>query len=67
MRFERVEDELEPDLERAVTYLLAGLRSITSEGWRLEDIVPALLAVTAVGVVSQALAFTALRSRVRRD
>jgi ABC-2 type transport system permease protein len=49
-----------------VTYLLAGLRSITSEGWVAADILPAVGAVLLVGVLSQGLAFAALRSRVRR-
>jgi len=50
-----------------VTYLLAGLRSITSEGWVLEDILAAVAAVGVVGIASQALAFGALRARVRRE
>ena len=49
-----------------VTYLLGGLRTITSEGWVLTDILAAVGAVAAVGLVSQGLAFAALRSRVRR-
>jgi ABC-2 type transport system permease protein len=48
-----------------VTYLLAGLRAITSDGWVLADIVPALAAIGLVALVSFTLAFTALRSRVR--
>lgn len=49
-----------------VTYLLAGLRSITSEGWVWGDILAALGAIVGVGLVSQGLAIAALRSRVRR-
>ena len=49
-----------------VTYLLAGLRSLVMEGWDLEALAKGMAAVAVVGVVSQALAFTALRGRVRR-
>ena len=49
-----------------VTYLLAGLRSLISEGWVPSDLVPAVAAVAVVGAVSFALAFSALRARVRR-
>ena len=49
-----------------VTYLLAGLRALISSGWVLADLLPALGAVGGVGVVSFALAFSALRARVRR-
>jgi len=47
-----------------VTYLLAGLRSLTTEGWVAGDLLAAVAAIVGVGVVSQALAFSALRSRV---
>jgi ABC-2 type transport system permease protein len=49
-----------------VTYLLAGLRALISDGWVLNDISLALGAVLLVGSVSFGLAFTALRARVRR-
>ncbi|AHY46046.1 ABC-type multidrug transport system permease component [Rubrobacter radiotolerans] len=49
-----------------VTYLLAGLRALISNGWT-GDILPALLAVALVGLVSFSLAFSALRARVRRS
>jgi ABC-2 type transport system permease protein len=49
-----------------VTYLLAGLRSLIMEGWVVEDLVKALLAVAAVGAVSMTMAFLALRGRVKR-
>jgi len=49
-----------------VTYLLAGLRALISSGWVLADLLPALGAVGGVGVLSFALAFSALRARVRR-
>lgn len=49
-----------------VTYLLAALRSLVSEGWEWRTLAEGLAAVAAVGVVTQTLAFTALRSRVAR-
>ena len=49
-----------------VTYLLAGLRALISDGWTFSDIVPAVGAVALVGAISFALAFSALRARVRR-
>lgn len=49
-----------------VTYLLAGLRSLISSGWSPSDLLPAIGAVVGVGVVSFALAFSALRARVSR-
>lgn len=48
-----------------VTYLLAGLRSLISSGWQPQDLLPAVGAVALVGLVSFALAFSALRARVR--
>ncbi len=50
-----------------VTYLLAGLRALISEGWVLSDLLPAIAAVAAVGAVSFALAFSALSARVRNS
>ena len=50
-----------------VTYLLAGLRSLVSEGWEAGDLLPAAGAVAGVGLLSFALAFAALRARVRRS
>ncbi|WP_119068941.1 ABC transporter permease [Rubrobacter indicoceani] len=49
-----------------VTYLLAGLRSLISDGWST-DIFPAIGAVAVVGAISFGLAFSALRARVRRS
>ncbi len=49
-----------------VTYLLAGLRALISSGWVPSDLLPAIGAVVGVGVVSFALAFSALRARVSR-
>lgn len=49
-----------------ITYLLAALRSLLSDGWIWADLWPGLLAIAGVGAVSFALAFTALRGRVSR-
>jgi ABC-2 type transport system permease protein len=49
-----------------VTYLLAGMRSLTSVGWDGSALGQALVAVAAVGVLSMSLALAALRGRVRR-
>ena len=49
-----------------VTYLLAGLRALISDGWVATDLLSAAGAVLAVGLVSFGLAFAALRARVRR-
>ena len=50
-----------------VTYLLAGLRSLISDGWVPSDLLPAVAAIAAVGAVSFYLAFSALRARVRSN
>ncbi|MGQ0825724.1 MAG: ABC transporter permease [Actinomycetota bacterium] len=49
-----------------VTYLLDGMRSLLTEGWEWETLGKAVLAVSAVGLVSMALCFAALRSRLKR-
>jgi len=49
-----------------VTYLLAGLRSLVSDGWEAEALAEAVLCIAAVGVVSMTLALLALRGRVKR-
>lgn len=49
-----------------VTYLLAGLRALITDGWTLPDLLSAVAAVAVVGLVSFGLAFAALRARVRR-
>ncbi len=49
-----------------VTYLLAGLRALISDGWIAADLLRAVGAVAAVSVISFGLAFAALRARVRR-
>ncbi len=47
-----------------VTYLLAGLRSLISEGWVASDLLGSLAAVGGIGAVTFTLAFSALRRRV---
>ncbi|MEL7208408.1 MAG: ABC transporter permease [Actinomycetota bacterium] len=47
-----------------VTYLLAALRSLVSEGWEWRTLAEGLAAVAAVGVLTQTLAFKALKGRV---
>ncbi len=49
-----------------VTYLLAGLRSLTMQGWRWGQLGGALAAVAVVAVVSMSLCFAALRGRLRQ-
>ena len=49
-----------------VTYLLAALRSLISEGWDGAAIAQGLGAVLGVGIVSISLAMLALRGRVRK-
>ena len=49
-----------------VTYLLAGLRSLTMQGWEWSDLGRALLAIAVVAVLSMSLCFGALRGRLKR-
>jgi ABC-2 type transport system permease protein len=49
-----------------VTYLLEGLRALTSTGWDGTAIGRAVLAIACVGVLSLSLALAALRGRVKR-
>jgi ABC-2 type transport system permease protein len=49
-----------------VTYLLAGQRSLITDGWVAADIGAAVLAVVGVGMVSMSLALATLRGRVKR-
>jgi ABC-2 type transport system permease protein len=49
-----------------VTYLLEGLRSLVSQGWRWSKLGEALLAIAVLGAVSMSLCFGALRGRTRR-
>ncbi|HXH20429.1 MAG TPA: ABC transporter permease [Dehalococcoidia bacterium] len=48
-----------------MTYLLRGMRALSSEGWDMADLGVAIAAVAALGVVTLTLAFAALKSRVR--
>jgi ABC-2 type transport system permease protein len=48
-----------------MTYLLAGLRSLSMNGWDASDIGGALLALGGVGVLSFSLALLAMRGRLR--
>lgn len=50
-----------------VTYLLDGLRSLITEGWKVGELGGALIAIAAVGAVSFSLAFLALKGRVARN
>lgn len=49
-----------------VTYILDALRSLLFEGWDAAALAKGLGCILAVGLVSQALAFAALRGRLRR-
>jgi len=49
-----------------MTYILAGLRSLVSNGWDGVALGEALLAIAAFGVLSLSLALAALRGRVQR-
>ena len=47
------------------TYVLAGLRSLETEGWEWATLGKALLAIAIVGTVSMSLCVAALRGRIR--
>jgi ABC-2 type transport system permease protein len=49
-----------------VTYLLEGLRSLVSQGWEVDELGKAVLAIVLLGMVSMSLCFAALRGRVQR-
>ena len=49
-----------------ITYLLAALRSLVSEGWEPIVLLRGVAAILGVGVVSTGLAFAALKSRATR-
>jgi ABC-2 type transport system permease protein len=49
-----------------VTYILEGLRSLIFAGWDGEALAKCLGAIAGVGLLSQWLAFSALRGRLRR-
>lgn len=48
-----------------MTYLLAGMRALSAEGWDMSDIGLALAAVGALGAATVPLAFIALNGRLR--
>ena len=50
-----------------LTYLLDGFRTLITEGWRADKLLPALLAISGVCVFSVSLALLALRGRVSRS
>lgn len=50
-----------------VTYILAGSRSLITEGWVISDLAKTALAIGCVAIISQLLAYFALRSRLRID
>jgi len=49
-----------------VTYVLAALRSLLTDGWAVTPLLQGLAAILAVAAVSHMLAFLALRGRVSR-
>ena len=49
-----------------VTYLLAGMRALVSDGWDWTAIGQAFLAILGVGILTQTLALAALKGRVAR-
>ena len=49
-----------------VTYLLAALRSLISNGWEPLTLVKGIAAILGVGIVSIGLALVALRGRATR-
>lgn len=48
-----------------VTYILDGLRSLTSTGWEWDTLAKAAASVAVVGALSMSMCFAALRTRVR--
>ncbi len=49
-----------------VTYVLAALRSLLTEGWVVTPLIQGVIAILGVAAVSHTLAFMALRGRVSR-
>ena len=49
-----------------VTYILDGLRPLISDGWEVDRLAKAVLAIALVGVLSMSVCFAALRGRLRR-
>ncbi|HLM95718.1 MAG TPA: ABC transporter permease [Acidimicrobiales bacterium] len=50
-----------------VTYLLAALRSLISQGWRAQVLMEGLAALAGIGALSMTVALLALRSRINRS
>jgi ABC-2 type transport system permease protein len=50
-----------------VTYVLAGLRSLTMQGWQWTELGQAVAAIAAVAVVSMSLCFAALWGRIKQE
>jgi ABC-2 type transport system permease protein len=48
-----------------VTYLLGALRSLITSGWQMRPLLEGLAAVSGLALVGMALAFAALRARIR--
>ena len=49
-----------------LTYLLAGFRSLVTDGWDAHALAVAFLAILGVGIVSMSMCLSALRGRVKR-
>ncbi len=49
-----------------VTYLLEGLRSLVSQGWEVDELAKALVAIVILATISMSLCFAALRGRTKR-
>jgi ABC-2 type transport system permease protein len=49
-----------------VTYVLAGLRSLTMQGWQWTELGQAVAAIAVVAVISMSLCFGALRGRLKQ-
>ena len=50
-----------------VTYVLAGLRTLSMQGWEWTELGQALLAIAVLALISMTLCFAALRGRIRQD
>jgi len=49
-----------------LTYLLAGFRSLISEGWELVPLLKALAAIFGIGAISMSICLAAMRGRLKR-
>jgi ABC-2 type transport system permease protein len=50
-----------------VTYVLAGLRSLSMQGWRWNELGQSMAAIAIVAVISMTMCFGALRGRLKQD